>query len=107
MVFDRSGVFIGSMNYDQRSRRLNTEVGVIIHSAELAAETARRFDAMTQPQSAYAVTLEAGGSGARPRLTWTTQADGRPVSTHREPARSPWQRLEVQLLSLLHVDREL
>ena len=31
--------FIGSMNYDQRSRRLNTEDGLIIHSAELAAQT--------------------------------------------------------------------
>ena len=25
LVFDRSGVYIGSMNYDERSRRLNTE----------------------------------------------------------------------------------
>jgi hypothetical protein len=61
---------------------------------------------MTQPQSAYAVTLEAAGGG-KPRLTWTTQTDGRPVSTHTEPARSTWQRLEVQLLSLLHIDHEL
>jgi putative cardiolipin synthase len=106
LVFDRGAVFVGSMNYDQRSRRLNTEIGVIIHSAELAAETARRFDAMTQPQNAYAVTLEAAGGG-RPRLSWTMQTDGRAVSTHTEPARSPWQRLEVQVLSLLQIDREL
>ncbi|HSY05733.1 MAG TPA: phospholipase D family protein [Steroidobacteraceae bacterium] len=107
LVFDHSGVLVGSMNYDQRSRRLNTEVGLIIHSAELAAETARRFEAMTQPQSAYAVTLQDAGPGKRPRLTWTTQVDGRPVSTHTEPARSAWQRLEVHLLSLLRFDREL
>ena len=107
LVFDRSGVFVGSMNYDQRSRWLNTETGLIIRSAALAERTAARFAAMTQPQSAYAVTLEAAAPGRRSRLTWTTQTGGRVVSTHTEPARSLWQRLEVHLLSLLHFDREL
>jgi len=107
LVFDQGGLFVGSMNYDQRSRRLNTEIGLIIHSAELAAETARRFDAMTQLPNAYRVTLQAAAASDKPRLTWTTQLDGRPVSTHTEPARSAWQRLEVHLLSLLHFDREL
>ena len=107
LVFDRSGVFLGSMNYDQRSRRLNTEVGLMIHSPELAEQTARRFAAMTQPPSAYAVTLQETGPGKAARLTWTTEAAGRLVSTHTEPARSLWQRLEVRLLSLLSIDREL
>jgi len=106
LVFDQSAVFVGSMNFDQRSRRLNTEIGVIIHSAELAAETARRFDAMTRPENAYAVTLQAPAA-AKPRLIWTTQVDGRPVSTQTEPARSAWQRLQVHLLSLLRLDRQL
>jgi cardiolipin synthase C len=107
LVFDQSGLFVGSMNYDQRSRWLNTENGLIISSPELAAQAARRFDAMTQPQNAYRVTLEADTPGGRQRLTWTTEESGRTVRTHTEPARSRWQRLEVRLLSLLHVDREL
>ncbi len=107
LVFDRSGVFVGSMNYDQRSRWLNTENGLIIRSPELAEQTARRFAAMTQPQNAYRVTLEPAAPGRRPRLTWTTQQAERVVSTHTEPARSLWQRLEVRLLSLLPIDREL
>ena len=58
LVFDDSAIYVGSMNYDARSRRLNTEIGLIIHSQELATQTTRRFEAMTQPANAYHVTLE-------------------------------------------------
>jgi cardiolipin synthase C len=107
MVFDRSAVFVGSMNYDQRSRRLNTEVGLIIHSPELATETARRFAAMTEPQNAYAVTLQHSSAADPPQLRWMTVEDGRPVSYDSEPSRSDWQKLEVRFLALLPLDREL
>jgi cardiolipin synthase C len=100
-------VFIGSMNYDQRSRRLNTEDGAIIHSSELAAQSLRRFDAMTQAQNAYAVVLQPKPPGGKPRLEWNTAEGGRPVTYRREPARSPWQRLEVGFLALFPLDREL
>src|ERR1700687_5482977 len=56
-VFDRQKLFIGSMNFDQRSYRINTEVGLIIDSPELAKETAERFDTMTQPANAYSIAL--------------------------------------------------
>jgi len=107
LVFDRSGVFVGSMNMDQRSRRLNTEDGLVIHSSELAEETARRFAAMSSPENAYTVTLQAPPAGGRPTLTWTTVNGGQSVSSTREPARGLWQRVEVWFLSLLPVDREL
>jgi putative cardiolipin synthase len=51
-VFDRERFFIGSMNFDQRSKQLNTEIGLIIDSPELARQTAARFDSLTQPASA-------------------------------------------------------
>jgi len=107
MVFDRSSLYVGSMNFDQRSIRLNTEVGLIIQSPELAEQTARRFEAMTQPQSSYSVTLQQADPRAEPRLNWSTVEAGHPVSYSVEPARSAWQRLKVRLLSLLPLDREL
>jgi cardiolipin synthase C len=107
LVFDRSSVFVGSMNYDQRSRRLNTENGLIIHSPELAEQTARRFAAMTQPQNAYAVTLQPEKPGDSPQLIWSTVESARPVSLHSEPARSSWQKFEVHFLELFPLDREL
>ena len=38
IFFDRSRVFLGSMNLDGRSEQYNTEVGVMIRSPELTAE---------------------------------------------------------------------
>ena len=107
MVFDRSGLFVGSMNYDQRSRRLNTENGLIIHSAELATETARRFAAMSDPQNAYRVTLERAAPDDPPQPRWTTLEAGHALTLDSEPARSEWQKLEVHFLALLPLDREL
>lgn len=49
-VFDRRQVYIGSMNFDERSMRLNTEVGLLIDSPDLARQIAARFDAMVQPR---------------------------------------------------------
>ena len=106
-VFDRSKVFIGSMNFDQRSMHLNTEIGLIIESPELAQQLAARFDAMAQPQNAYHVTLAADGADATPKLVWTTQENAQPVEYRSEPARSDWQRLAAHLLTLLPWDDEL
>jgi putative cardiolipin synthase len=107
LVFDRSGVFVGSMNFDQRSHRLNTENGMIIHSGELAEETARRFAAMTRLEDAYTVTLEPARPGDKPHLEWTTVRDGQRVELRSEPARSSWQKLETEALTILPIDREL
>jgi len=64
-VFDREGLFIGSMNFDQRSKHLNTEIGLIIGSPELAQQTAMRFESMVQPANAYALAWRALGNGIR------------------------------------------
>jgi putative cardiolipin synthase len=107
-VFDRQKLFIGSMNYDQRSKRINTEIGLIIQSPELAQQQARRFEAMVKPDDCYVVGLNSTGApGKPPRLLWRTEEDGRMVEYTHEPARSGWQRLEVEFLALLPLDREL
>ena len=106
MAFDDETVFVGSMNLDQRSRWLNTEDGLVVHSSELAHETLKRFDAMTEPQNAYGVKLDPGPQG-RKRLLWSTEEDGHPVTYSREPARSLWQRSEVRVLTWVVPEREL
>jgi putative cardiolipin synthase len=107
LVFDRSGIFVGSMNYDERSRRLNTELGLIIHSPELAEQSARHFAAMIQAQNAYAVTLQPATPGDKPELVWHTEESGQPLNLTNEPARSSWQKFEVHFLELLPLDPEL
>lgn len=105
-VFDRQKLFVGSMNFDRRSKRLNTEVGLIIDSTELAEQTATRFAAMVQPQNSYALSLRPDSSHGAPRLSWHSEVAGKAVDYAREPARSGWQRLKVRLMSQLPLARE-
>jgi cardiolipin synthase C len=105
-VFDREKLFIGSMNFDERSKRLNTEIGVIIDSAELSQQIAMRFESMVQPANAYALAWRTPGSGSA-QLVWHSQEHGSAVEYTREPARSEWQRLEQSLLSWLPIAGEL
>lgn len=105
-VFDRENLFIGSMNFDQRSKHLNTEIGVIIDSPELAQQTAVRFERMVQPANAYALGWRTLGTGS-PQLVWDSEENGKAVEYTREPARSEWQRLKQSLLSWLPIAGEL
>jgi putative cardiolipin synthase len=105
-VFDRKTSFVGSMNFDQRSKRLNTEIGLLIASPELSSDIASRFDALTQLDNSYAVTLSDGVKGKQ-HLIWTTQETGTEVHYDAEPARNAWQRTKVRVLSMLPLDREL
>jgi putative cardiolipin synthase len=106
-VLDRQRLFVGSMNFDQRSMHLNTEIGLIIDSPELAQQAATRFAAMVSPPNAYEVLLQPRGNGRSPQLVWRTQEAGQPVDYDREPARTNAQRLEVKLLSVVAIDKEL
>jgi len=119
-VFDRKRVFVGSMNYDPRSLHLNTELGVIIDSPELALEAVERFAAMTSLANSYKVVLTRptkpdqshatgteSGPGGGNSLAWLTEQDGRQVEYRVEPAKNSWQRMAVGLLRLLPIDDEL
>jgi cardiolipin synthase C len=106
-VFDRQKVYIGSMNFDQRSRSLNTEVGLIIDSRELAQQTATRFESIVAPENSYGLALRAGDVVGSSPLLWRTQENRVAVEYDREPARSDWQRMKVNLLSMMPLDDEL
>jgi putative cardiolipin synthase len=105
-VFDRQRLYIGSMNFDERSHRLNTEIGLLIDSPELAQETATRFAAIVGPANSYRVALADANSGS-PKVIWHTEERGAAIEYHTEPARSEGDRMKVHLLSLLPLDGEL
>lgn len=106
-VFDRRKVFIGSMNFDQRSMHLNTEIGLIIDSPALARQIALRFDAMVQPVNSYRLTLRPSETGKAPGLVWHTEENGKAVEYDEEPARNAEERIKAHTLSLLPLDKEL
>jgi putative cardiolipin synthase len=105
-VLDRRRLLVGSMNFDERSRHLNTEVGLIIDSEQLAQETARRFDAMALLENSYTVALVTDAKNST-HLVWRTIENGTEVEYRKEPEKHVGQRTEVMLLSLLPLDPEL
>jgi putative cardiolipin synthase len=106
-VFDRRKLFIGSMNFDPRSLRLNTELALIIDSPELAGQVAKRFESIAQPANSYVLEVRPENAGAPRRLIWRAEEDGKKVEYKTEPARSAWQRMQVDFMSLLPLDDEL
>jgi putative cardiolipin synthase len=75
-VFDRRSLFVGSMNFDQRSERLNTEIGVIIDSAPLASAAGVRFEELTQLTEAYSVQLLPSDNGRPGHIVWKSEDHG-------------------------------
>ncbi len=106
-VFDRRRVFFGSMNLDQRSQHLNTEIGLIIDSPELAQQTAQRFEDLVKPENSYIVSLSPASASAKSRLVWRTVENGNTIEFVQEPGRSEWKRFKAKLLTLVPMDREL
>ncbi|HEY9281011.1 MAG TPA: phospholipase D family protein [Eoetvoesiella sp.] len=95
---DRSRVFVGSFNFDPRSAKLNTELGLVIESPALAMQIAAAFDKKIRA-AAYEVRLSDTG-----RLYWLEQVNGKSVRHDTEPGTSFWQRAGVKLLSLLPIE---
>jgi len=102
-VFDRSSVFIGSVNLDPRSLEQNTEDGVLVRSIELASEVARLFEQWAGPAVAYEVRPAGGMTGAP--LEWIGSSDGQVVRFRHEPEAGFWRRLGAAVFSRLPIDR--
>lgn len=113
LVFDRKTLVIGSMNLDPRSAHLNTELGLVIHSAPLAEQVATLFDRVTGPESSYHVTLADPsrfffrGPENPYHLVWTDEEDGRTVTYDVDPNAGFYRNVLTGLFLLLPVDDEL
>jgi len=103
VVVDRRYVFIGSMNMDQRSKLLNTEMGGIVDSPGLAKAVGDFFDRATAPASAYQVELKNDSSGSA-HLVWVAQENGATQTFEHEPGASVHRRLETLVLRMLPID---
>ena len=108
-VFDDEYVFIGSFNFDPRSTLLNTEMGLVIHSPELAREvTAMAEDAM-RPERSFQPRLVAETVGRKrvQRLQWSDVHRDIPRTFDFEPDTTPVQRALLHLLQALPIEEYL
>lgn len=105
MVVDREHVFVGSLNMDQRSKLLNTEMGLIVDSAPLAQAVAQFFDTAAQPKNSFHVVLQnAPGNSGSGQMTWLWGSNGIAASARHDPGASWKRRLEVHVLTLLPIE---
>jgi len=101
-VFDRSKVFIGSMNLDPRSAGKNTELGIIAESPQLAKEVIRVIH-ISKLQSAYRLRFGTDGQ----KLEWLTMDDEGDVVLSEEPDVTPFMRFQNMLLAPFVPEQQL
>ena len=94
-VVDRRRVFIGSMNFDPRSEKTNTEMGIFIDSPQLAREVLRLMD-LDKLQASYRLMLAPDGG-----LRWTAADDEGEVVFKDEPDASFATKFWLELLAPL------
>ena len=109
MVVDGQHVFIGSLNMDQRSKLLNTEMGLIVDSAPLAQAVEQFFDTATLPENAFHVVLqqEPKGQGYPWQMRWLYSDKGTAINASREPGATEGRRVEVFVLRMLPLENML
>lgn len=109
MIVDKRMVFVGSMNLDPRSRKLNTEMGIIVDCPELAAALSKYFDSATAPENAFHVVLQRpdGDPSSKPVLRWIAVDDGKPVTFDHDPETSALKRMRVQMMRVLPIEDQL
>jgi putative cardiolipin synthase len=95
-VFDRRQLFVGSLNLDPRSLYLNTELGIVVESPELAEKLARQFEELLRPEFSYRLALERTDGD----LVWVSEENGREVRATRDPEVGFWRRFSTWFLSL-------
>lgn len=101
-VIDDEYVFVGSFNLDPRSAWLNSEMGVMVRSPELAQALDAIVDDHAAPAMSYHVTLNERG-----QLRWTHQRDGLEETLKREPDASFSRRVLAILARILPLQRQL
>jgi len=97
-AIDDEHIFVGSFNFDPRSARLNTEMGLVIDSPTLARRLVARLDADLQAM-AWEVRLRDDGA-----LEWIERGPAGEVRYAEEPQTTPLRRAWIRALSVLPID---
>jgi putative cardiolipin synthase len=94
ILIDRKRLFVGSLNLDPRSIDINTEMGLLIDSPELAGTLTEIARERVQ-EIGYRVKMDENR-----RLSWHATIDGTEVVETSEPQTSAWQRFGAWFLKI-------
>ena len=100
-VVDRKETFIGSFNFDPRSMNINTELGVIIDSPEIAAVVVDLFEANAEKET-FEVFLN-----EKNQLRWRGMDNGQEVILKKEPQTTWGQRFMAGFYRILPIRSQL
>jgi len=93
LVIDQKIVFIGSLNMDERSARINSELGLVISSSEIARQVTSLLDDLSS-DSSYKLQLD-----ANEHVEWVSGDAGTQKSWHTDPETSRTERAWLKLLA--------
>ena len=94
LVIDEKIVFIGSMNMDARSKQLNSELGLVMRSAEIARQVTSLIDDISADGS-YRLQLQDHGT----QIEWVSGEPGAEKIWFTDPETTRWQRLALKVLA--------
>ena len=98
-AIDRTRIFVGSFNFDARSARLNTEMGLLIDSPALAARLAASF-ASDIPNGSYEVRRDAVSGN----LEWIERTHAGEKRFTSEPGIGILSRMWLGFISILPIE---
>jgi putative cardiolipin synthase len=96
IVVDQNFVFVGSFNIDPRSLSLNSEMGIVFESPEIAQQLNEIFDEATHQDNSWRVRIEGH------RLVWHEPQQN--ITYSREPSASLWRRGLVRIVSWFPIE---
>ncbi len=99
-VDDRAG-FVGSFNFDPRSRSLNAEMGIVFEDEPLVKELRDHFARETEPDISYRVFLK------ERKLFWSGGSTKEPSIFRREPEAGLFRRLTALAVRFLPIESQL
>jgi putative cardiolipin synthase len=94
LVIDQKTVFIGSMNMDARSARTNSELGLVMRSADIARQVTSLLDDISADGS-YKLQLADHGD----RIEWSSGEPGSEMTWYNDPETTRLQRLVLKLVA--------
>ena len=103
IIVDRRYVFIGSANIDPRSNALNTEIGVMIDSKELAEQARLLFEKTSALENSFHLEI----NKTKDKFNWTTIDDNKTINFFSEPDASLLKKIVVFILGLLPIENLL
>ncbi|MCP4409176.1 MAG: phospholipase D family protein [Gammaproteobacteria bacterium] len=95
IMIDRKYLFVGSLNLDPRSIDINTEMGVLVDSADMSSRIVEPF-MKRLPNKSYRVVEDVNGS-----LRWHGLIEGKEVIEDNEPQTGRWRRFKAFMSRML------